>query len=532
MIFKTTNRWIPSDLSELNFCIEKILKSSGFYKSPRQQDLLHYLFKESLKNNTHGLKGYTVGVEVFGRDCNFDQGSDAIVRVEVGRLRAKLAEYYNILGKTDPVIIDLPKGGYVLHFKLRDFSEKPDSESKINENVWPSIIDSKPSIAVLPFSNLSADSGQDYFVDGLTDSLIFEISRLSGLFIISRQSSFSYRNSVKSINEIGKELGVKYLLEGSVQRDQDSIRVTVKLLEASSGGHLWSERYETSLQNIFPLQDKIVLNIVKALQIELAGEEAKLFGHEGTDSIFAHDALLSGIECHWKYSPKHIGEARKHFAKAVELDPNYAAANAWLARTMLFQWIMRWDKETGLRERAIKHAKRAVEINDKLPYALAILGWALLWDKQRDTSIAKCRQAVGEDPNNSEAHVFLSQCLTAAGYGEEALYYIEKAKRLNPKSSPFYEFALGQAYYVLEDYEKAIKAFKRGAELSNTFPPNHIYLSAIYALLGKDKEMRDSRDKFFSIFGGDKTCLPYYSWTDEILEALFEHLLEISEIRK
>lgn len=531
MIVKTTYRWIPDDLSELNSCIEKILNSPGFNKSHRQQDLLRYLFKESLKNNSLGLKGYTVGVEVFGRDCNFDQGSDAIVRVEVGRLRAKLSEYYNIYGKTDPVLIELPKGGYVLHFKLCDSSEKPSLDHPVKESLWPSVIDHKPSIAVLPFSNLGAQSDQDYFVDGLADSLIFEISRLSGLFIISRQSSFAYRNSLKSINEIGKELGVKYLLEGSVQRDQKSIRVIVKLLEANSGGHLWSERYETELQDIFPLQDKIVLSIVKALQIELSGEEAELFGHEGTDSIIAHDALLRGIECHWKYSPKNIGEARKHFAKAVELDPNYAAANAWLARTMLFQWIMRWDKETGLRERAIKHAKRAVEINEKLPYALAILGWAFLWDKQKDASIAKCRQAVGEDPNNSEAHVFLSQCLTAAGYGEEALFYIEKAKRLNPKSSPFYEFALGQAYYVLEDYEKAIDAFKYGAELSNTFPPNHIYLCTTYALLGKEKEMRASRDAYFAILGGDKTILPPYSWNDDLLASSFEHLLQISGLK-
>ena len=532
MTAKTTDRWIPSDLSQLNSCLENILKSSGFNKSPRQQSLLRYLLKESLKSNSHGLKGYTVGVEVFGRDCHFDQGSDAIVRVEVGRLRSKLSEYYNTEGRVDPVIIDLPKGGYVLHFKLPVSLEKTENESLINENDWPSVIDSKPSIAVLPFFNLNADSEQNYFVDGLADSLIFEISRLSGLLIISRQSSFSYRNSLKSTNEIGMELGVKYLLEGSVQRDETSIRVTVKLLEASSGGHLWSERYETTLQNIFQLQDKIVLNIVKALQIELAGEEAKLFGHEGTDSIYAHDALLRGIECHWKYSPKHIAEARKHFAKAVELDPNYSAANAWLARTMLFQWIMRWDNETGLQERAIKHAKRAVEINETLPYALAILGWALLWDKQRDPSIAICRQAVGQDPNNSEAHIFLSQCLTAAGYGEESLYYIERAKRLNPKSSTFYEFALGQAYYVLEDYDKAIDAFKKGTELSSTFPPNHIYLCTTYALLGKEKEMRDSRNKFFSILGGDKTCLPHYSWTDETLAASFEHLLKISEIRK
>ena len=524
-------KWVPSDLTVLNECVDKLLSSPTFIKSHRQQDLLRYLIKETLAGNAQRLKGYTLGVEIFNRGADFDPGVDAIVRVEVGRLRAKLMEYYNLHGQTDAILIDLPKGGYILNFMLRDFSTQPAARQKVNDKPWPMVIETTPSLAVLPFANLSSEVGQDYFVDGLVDSLIFELSRISGLFVISRQSSFTYRNSLKSVSEIATELGVKFLLEGSVQRCGELIRVTVNLLEASSGGHLWSERYESDLQEIFPLQDKIVLSIVKALQIKFAGAEAELFGHEGTDNINAHDELLRGIECHWKYSPKFIAEARKHFAKAVELDPDYAAANAWLARTMLFQWIMRWDQEDGLRVRAYKHAKRAAELNERLPYALAILGWACLWDKQRDTSIAICRQAVGLDPNNSEAHVFLSQCLAAAGYGEEALYYIEKAKRLNPKSSPFYEFALGQAYYVLEDYDKAIAAFKRGTELSDTFPSNYIYLCTTYALLGKQEEMRASSEAYFSILGGDRSLIPAYSWTDEVLAASYEHLIDIAGLR-
>ena len=531
MITIQSDNWIPSDKTILTDCLDKILSSPSFIKSPRQKNLLRYLFINSIDNNSKRLKGYTLGVEIFGRDSNFDQGSDAIVRVEVGRLRAKLIEYYNSIGKSDPILIDLPKGGYLLHFSLRDFYKQPIPGSEVTQSLWPAVIDNKPSMAVLPFLNLSAVQGQDYFVDGLADSLIFEISKLSGLFIISRQSSFAYRNTTKPAIEIAKELGVKYLLEGSVQRDENRLRVTVHLLEASSGGHLWSERYENDLQEIFPLQDKIVLSIVKALQIKLAGAEAELFGQEGTDSIGAHDALLRGIECHWKYSPKFIAEARKHFAKSVELDPDYPAANAWLARTMLFQWIMRWDQEAGLRARAYKHAKRAAELNERLPYTLAILGWTYLWDKQRDSSIATCRQAVGLDPNNSEAHVFLSQCLTAAGYGEEALYYVEKARRINPKSSPFYEFALGQAYYVLEEYDNAIAAFKRGTELSDTFPANHIYLCTTYALLGKEEEMCASRNAYFSILGGDRSLLPIYSWTDEALAASYEHLIDVAGLR-
>lgn len=523
--------WNAANQALLRTCLDKVLASPIFEKSHRQQDLLRHLFKETLNGNAQRLKGYTLGVEVFGRGTDFDPAVDAIVRVEVGRLRAKLHEYYNIHGQSDAAVIDLPKGNYAVNFTLRDGSTPPAQASEPNVNPWPKVIDSRPSLAVLPFANLSSEVGQDYFVDGLADSLIFELSRLSGLFVISRQSSFTYRDSSKSVGEIGTELGVKYLLEGSVQRSGQRVRVTVNLLEASSGGHLWSERHESDLQEIFALQDKIILSIVKALQIRLAGAEAELFGHEGTDSIDAHDALLRGMQCYWKYSPKSTAEALTHFSRAVEFDPGYAAAHAWLARAMLFQWIMRWDQDACLRERAYEHAKRAVALNEHLAYALAVLGWAHLWNKQRDASIAACRQAVALDPNNSEAHVFLSQCLTSAGYGEEALYYIEKARRINPKSSPFYEYALGQAYFVLEDYDKAIAAFKRGADISDTFPANHIYLCTTYALLGKEDEMRASREAFFSILGGDRSRIPEPSWTDEGLAAAYKHLLEIAGIR-
>ena len=519
---------MATELTILNECLDKLLSSPIFIKSQRQQELLRYLTKETLSGNAKRLKGYTLGIEVFKRGSDFDPAIDAIVRVEVGRLRAKLLEYYKYYGLSDPIVIELPKGSYILEFSTREDLAKINHSQQNGIDEWPSIIKDIPSLAVIPFVNLSAEPGQNYFVDGLADSLIFELSKLSGLFVISRQSSFSYRDSLKSVSEISKELGVMYLLEGSVQRSSHLVRVTVNLLDSSSGGHLWSERYESDVQDIFVLQDIIVQSIVKALQVKLATREAELFGHEGTESIYAHDALLRGIECHWKYSPKFIGQARKHFAKAVELDADYASANAWLARTMLFQWIMKWDQDDGLRLSAYKHAKRAVELNEKIPYTLAIYGWACLWDKQRDASIAACRKSVGMDPNNSEAHIFLSQCLTAAGYGEEALFYSEKAKRINPKSSPFYEFATGQAYFVLEDYDKAIEAFKRGTELSNNFPANHIYLCVTYALLGREKELFASREAYFSILGGDKTLLPAYSWTDDKLAATYEHLIEVA----
>lgn len=528
--------WSPSDQTQINECLDHVLLSPVFEKSPRQQDLLRYLVKETLAGNAHRLKGYTLGVEIFGRSADFDPSADAIVRVQIGRLRTMLREYYMLHGQSEAVLFALPKGSYAIDITFSDSLKISAQTSAAMSDSVPNSIEHDASLAVLPFTNLGpsanhADSEHDYFSDGLTDNLIYELSRLSGLFIISRQSSFNYRGTIKSPREIGAELGVKYLLEGNVQLSGKRVRVTARLIEASTGGYLWSERYESTLHEIFALQDEITLGIVKALQIKLAWVEAELFGHEGTESIEAHDALLRGMACHWKYTPKYVAEARTHFARAVEIDPMYAAAHAWLARSILFQWVMRWDLDANLKELAYDHAQKAVALNSHLPYALSILGWAHLWLKQRDPSISACRQAVALDPNNAEAQLFLSFSLSAAGRGEEALFYIEKALRHNPHSSTFYEFTLGQAYFVLKNYNKAIAAYKRGCELSETFPPNHIFLCSTYALMGMEDEMRSSREIVLAIMGGDKSKMIEPPWLDEELAQRYEQLLQYAGLK-
>lgn len=519
-----------ADQPLLDDCLSRMLSSPLFTKSPRQQDLLRYLVDQTLTGNAARLKGYSIGVEVFGRGDDFDPAVDAIVRVEVARLRTKLNEYYGSLGQSDTICIELPKGGYAVEFRRRD-TPLSHASSSVSANRRTRLLEDNPSLAVLPMANLSPDPGLDYFVDGITDSLIFGLARLSGLFVISRQSSFAYRGAGKSSEAIGAELGVKYLLEGSVQRSGQRVRITVQLIEAATGGSVWSERYESDVQDIFSLQDEVTRSIVGVLQVKLARAEAEFFGHAETGSIEAHDALLRGLECHWKYAPKTIAEARQHFSRAVEYAPDYAAAHAWLARSVIHQWIMKWSDEPDLRERASHHAGKAVALNSRLPYALAIQGWVHLWCKQREPAIAACRQAVALDPNNPEALNMLSMCLSSAGFGEEALFYIEKALRLNPHSSPFYEFVLGQAHFVLEDYDKAIAAYQRGCDLSATFIPNHVYLCTTYALLGMEQEMRAKRDEVLALMGGDKSRMIEPPWIDDRLSATYEHLLQLAGLR-
>lgn len=518
-----------AERAQIDACLARILASPPFAQSERQRRFLKYIVTETLAGRPDRLKGYTIGVEVFDRDRDFDPAVDAIVRVEAARLRAKLREYYEGDGRGDPLRFDLPKGAYTPEFQRiaapADAAvERPAAAADVQR---PAPVEGKPSIAVLPFANMSADPGQAYFADGITDGLITELSRLSSLFVISRQSSFAYKGLPKRAEEIGTELGVRYLLEGGVQRAGDRVRITAQLIDTASDAHLWAERYDRELKDIFAVQDDVTRRIVAVLQVKLAGGEAERVGHAGTASTDAHDAMLRGLERFWVYTEGPVAEARALFAQAVELDPRYAFAHAWLARTLTYQWISFWDPRAETLERAFEHARMAVDLDPNMPYAHSVLGWVQLWRMQEEAAITAGRRAVALDPNNADAHLFLTMTLAAAGRGEEALPYIQKGMRLNPYPSAFYQQALGVCHFVMEHYDQAIAAFRRGIELSEVFVPNHFFLCIIYTLLNRSEEARAERERILAITGG-RTPVLQKIWLDEDLRLQWTGLLQLA----
>lgn len=502
--------------------LEKIFASTVFKGSPRQQRFLDYLVSNTMSGESDRLKGYTIAVDVFDRKESFDPNLDAIVRVEATRLRNKLREYYAGQGESDTLRIEFPKGGYKLDINLHHqnsitpISNKADTEGK-------------PALVVLPFRNVGADASREYFVEGISDNLLSMLSQLSGLFVISRQSSFAYTNTAKSLKEIARELSVRYLLEGAVQYDGSRVRVMAYLTDISHGGQVWSERYDREINDIFALQDDLAEHIAHALQVRLAGEEAERFGHEGTTNIQAHDALLRGMQHHWQYTAKSTHEALHYFEQATALDPNYAAAHAWLARTAIYQWITRYLDDTVL-TLALQHAKKALELAPMLPHAHAVLGWIHYWCKDSELGFYFARKAVAMDPNNSEAYLFLAQMLASNGQGAEALNYVEKSLQLNPRSNPWCHWVLGQCYYVLKDYEKAEQAWLRSEQMSTLFLPTQIYLCMLYALLGNQQEVNSRRDKVKALLvSGFVIRSP---WLTEELEAQHQALILKAGLRE
>lgn len=513
---KGLERWTEAQSLEVRACVKRILDSATFAQSERLRRFLRFIVTETLAGHADRLKGYAIAVEVFDRDASFDPAIDAIVRVEAARLRAKLREYYATEGRDDSVRLALPKGRYAV--QVEESQTPPVSvraESAFRDvgagdvagvyGVPP--VDDRPSFAVLPFTSIGGNSEDGYLADGLTDTLTTELSRLRGLFVVSRHSSFLYRNAVKRAQEIGRELDVKYLVEGSLQRAGKRLRITTQLIDAAAGTHLWAECFDRRLEDIFAVQDDVVRRILAVLQVKIARPEKDQAGHEGTRSIEAHDSLLRGLEQFWLYSQNAAEQARAYFARAVELDPAYAVAHAWLARTLVFRWIMYWEPNPRAIEDAYEHALVAVDLAPQLPQAHSVLCWTQLWRKQGEAAIAAGLRAVAMDPNDADAHLFLSMALSASGRREEALHYIEKGMRLNPHPSALYQYALGQCYYMLEEYDKAIMAFKRGVDLRNVFYPNHWCLCLIYTLLGREAEAEEERDRLLSLTGGRRPIM-------------------------
>jgi adenylate cyclase len=348
----------------------------------------------------------------------------------------------------------------------------------------------KPSIVVLPFVNMSEDPKQDYFSDGLTEDLTFDLSKISSLFVIARNSAFTYKGKAVKVQDVGREMGVRYVLEGSVRKADNQVRITAQLIDATTGGHLWSERYDRPLQDIFALQDDVVGKIVTTLKLQLTVQEQGILVRKATDNLEAYDYYLRGVEYYNSVTKETNAQARQMFEKALELDPQYAEAYAFLGWTYLREWTLQWSLDPQALEQALALAQRAIAVDDSLAQAHATLGAVYLWKKQYDPAIAEEERAIALDANFADAYRWLGFILDFAGRPEEAIGLVEKAMRLNPHYPPFYLYFLGEAYRSTGRYEEAIAAFKRALTRNPDLLPAHLNLAVVYSELGREEEAR------------------------------------------
>jgi adenylate cyclase len=381
---------------------------------------------------------------------------------------------------------------FVQHLSLRP----PTTTASIPPAQRPALpLPNIPSIAVLPFTNMSGDREQEYFSDGMTDDIITALSRLQGLFVIDRNSAFAYKGKPVKAQQVSRELGVHYLLEGSVRKEVNQLRITAQLVDATTDYEIWAERYDRPLQDIFTLQDEIVRKIVTTLKLQLTLQEQGILVRKTTDNLDAYDDFLRGVESFGGGGPGGGTKdanmtARQMFERAVALDPQYASAYANIGLTYLIDWESQWNTDPKVLGQANELAQKAVALDDSLPAPHGILSQIDLFKKQHDEAIAEAERAIALDPNRADGYVGLALILRFSGRAEEAVESMKKAMRLNPHYPAYYLTVLGQAYCQLGRYEEAIRTHKDALSRNPNLLYSHACLAACYSMAGRDEEAR------------------------------------------
>lgn len=384
----------------------------------------------------------------------------------------------------------------------------------------PALLPDKHSIAVLPFLNMSSDPEQEYFSDGMTEDLITELSRLTGLFVIARNSVFTFKGRAVKTDEVSRELGVRYVVEGSVRKADNRIRITAQLIDANTGYHVWAQYYDRDLKDVFAVQGEIARRITTALAVKLTKEEEKHMGRPYTSSEVAWEYFMRGAELYRRFTPKDNANARDLFEKAIDLDPEFARAYAILAATHRQDSNGRWSQDPQssedlayrMAQKALELARRELEPKPSLPYALEQMGWVLLYREKYQEARQAAQEAVQRNVNYADGYALWAHVLIYSAEPEEALRKSQEAIDRNPKYPFFYDYHRGQAYYVWgvltsaqdpkasrQRFEEAETHLREALRKNNNFRPARSYLVAVLSELGRQdeavKEMNISLEK-------------------------------------
>ena len=339
----------------------------------------------------------------------------------------------------------------------------------VTENAQPPSLPlpDKPSIVVLPFVNMSGDPEQEYFSDGMTEDLITKLSKLSRLFVIARNSSFTYKGKAVKVQDVSREMGVRYVLEGSVRKAENQVRITAQLVDALRDAHLWAESYDRELQDIFAVQDEITQQVVTALEVEVMEAEVARVRRTPTHNLTAYDYFLRGDKYYDLLTKEAHAQARQMFEQAIALDPQYTEAYMMLGWSYYVGSILQWSEGPQAMEQAFALTQKALSLNDSLALAHTLLGSIYLWrDHQHEQAIAEGERALTLDPNCGGCYALYGQALSYVGRPQEAIGLIEKGMRLDPCCTEFFAFFLAEAYLLMERYEEAIAPAKRSLIIS------------------------------------------------------------------
>ena len=383
-------------------------------------------------------------------------------------------------------------GGAAYWIKTRMLQDEVASQERM---AFP--LPDKPSIAVLPFTNISNDAEQDFFADGMTDDLITDVSKVSGLFVIARNSVFTYKDKAIKVRQVAEELGVRYVMEGSVQRAGNKIRINAQLIDATTGGHVWAERYDGTLDDVFTMRDKITRKIVTALSVTLVDQQHTSKDQAETNSPEAYDAFLRGWARYRLSTPDDSTKAILYLENAIKIDPNFGRAHAALAATYWRIYDNNWAKSAEVSysdalEKTNRHLKEAMK--NPTPLAHRTTAKQYFYFRRWDEAIAQAERAIYLDPNDPNGYEAMSSILVNLGRAVEGLDFIRKAMRLDPQSNYLYQ--LGEAQFHLERYDEAAATMLRATKRNPLDEWNYFLLAAAYGHLGREREAKSAITTF------------------------------------
>lgn len=532
---------------EVRDALGRIVESAGFAGAGRLSSFLTYLVERTLNGESDRLKESVLGVEVFQRSTDYDPRTDPIVRVEARRLRSRLEEYYAGPGKNEPVRIELPKGGYVPTFAQRETPPAPGTPAPVPVAAVPTPkpptveVESAPmprgwklvgiiaglaavgislgywqtsymrrvrqaplaTVAVLPFANVGGVPENEYFSQGLTEEIMDRLARIQGLKVISRTVMAQFKGKDAGLDEVAGRVNASMVLEGSVRRQGERLRVTARLANPKDGSSVWSQTYDRPMKDVFAVQDEIAQSIANALRVQV-GPAAASVSKRTTSSIEAYNAFLKGKYQANLYSRQGLQKSIEYFEECLKLDPNYAPALAGLSSTYSMLGYYNSLPADVAWPNARRTAERAIALDPTLADAHSALGLTLAFHdwKWREAE-AEARRAIEIDDGSAVAHgMYAAAVLLPEGRLKECRVEYRKALELDPLAS-FINFSYAYALQVEGRYEDAVTQYKRTLELKNIHPDMYWDLGMALGFAGRHKEAGEAMHKSLEMHGVD-----------------------------
>lgn len=462
-----------------------------------------------------GGRIYGDGVNIAARvEGLADAGGVCISGRVYDQVENILKYYYEFIGEQRVKNISRP----VRLYRVKMEADSTETEFSRELEILP--LPDKPSIAVLPFVNMSGEPEQEFLSDGITEEIITGLSKLPKIFVIARNSTFTYKGKPVKVQHVSAELGVHYVLEGSVRKAGNRIRITAQLVDAITGHHVWADRYDRDLGDIFDLQDEITMKILTALQVKLTeGEHARITAR-GTNNLQAFLKHHQGVSIYLKITKADNALARQIFKDVISLDPEYAPAYSILGATYWMDVFLGSSKspEKSL-EKAMELNQKAIALDDANAEAHAQSGWLFTMMGKYEEAIAKIERAIELAPNSADAHMWMSIILRVSSRNEESIQFAEQAIRLNPIPDSWYFRGLALSYMHAQRYDEAITMCKKGLNQAPNDLLTHLACAAIYGKAGRKDAARSEaeevlkRNPKFSAVSYVKTA-PYKKQSD------------------